>query len=455
MELRPIQIDPVNIGVEVLTSKRQRREVLVLPCAFGKSLIISHIAQKLPLDGNILVLQPDSQLLLQNLNKYEMYGNKASVYSASQNRKEFGRVIYATSKSINEQFLKEADIKYVILDEADFSTKNGTTLNTLLKGYSILGLTATPFYIETNGYGSFIRIQTRTKNALFNDIVHVVQMKTMIELGYWSEIRYETVEKKFNRERLKLNSTGTEFEETVLINEFEQEDLFSEILRVIKSIPKNEPILVFIPSVDYFEDLIKKVPSASLVSSRTPKKERESRIKCFLEGDLQILCNSYLLGVGFDSPSLLNIVDALPTNSFRTHIQKVLRGVRICPEKGKTHCKVFDLAGNSDKFGKDLSEYTIDWVPKYGWGLFKGDRIISDVPIQSQRVVTKQDIINNGGKLPTALEYKETQTIINVGKYKGKKISEVVYKDVRYLRWMFENKVGGEDFVKILTKLFY
>jgi DNA repair protein RadD len=455
VELRPIQIDPVNIGVEVLTSKRQRRELLVLPCAFGKSLVISHIVQKLPEDGNVLVLQPSSELLTQNILKYEMYGNKASVYSASKGKKEFGRVIYATSKSVNEQFFKEADIKYVILDEADFSTKDGTRLNELLKSYNILGLTGTPFYIETNGYGSFIKIQTRTKNALFNDIVHVVQMKTMIELGYWSEIRYETVEKRFNREKLKLKSTGLEFEETVLINEFEEEDLFDEILRIIKTVPKNESILIFIPSVDYFEDLIKKVPSASLVSSKTPKKERGGRIKCFLEEDLQIMCNSYLLGVGFDFPNLRVIIDALPTNSFRTHIQKVLRGVRICPEKGKTHCKVYDLAGNSDKFGKDLSEYTIEWLPKYGWGLFKGDRLMSDVAIQSQRVITKDDIIKNGGKVPTALDYKETQTAISVGKYKGNKLSQVMYKDVRYLRWMWENKVGGEELGKVLTKLFY
>lgn len=455
MKLREIQKDPVKFGLEVLTSKRQRRELLVLPCSFGKSLIISHIAQGLPQEGNVLVLNPSAELLTQNLNKYEMYGNKASVWSAGEGRKEFGRVIYATSKSINEQFLQEANIKYVILDESDYSTKAGTELNRLLKGYNLLGLTATPFYVETNGYGSYIRIQTRTKGALFNDIVQVVQMKQMVELGYWSDIRYEKVDKKFNREKLKLNSTGLEFEESVLINEFEEEDLFEEVLRIIKSVPKEESILVFIPSVEFFSELISKVPSATLVSSKTSKKDRKSRIQCFLSGDIQTAINTNILTTGFDFPNLRVIIDCLPTNSFRTHIQKVLRGVRICTDKGKTHCKVFDLAGNSDKFGTDLTEYTIEWLRGYGWGLFKGDRLMSDVPIQSQRIVTKQDIINNGGKLPNALEYKETQTIINVGKYKGKKISDVMYKDVRYLRWMMENGVGSEDLKKVLIKLFY
>lgn len=455
MQLRPIQIDPVKIGVDILTSKFKRRELIVAPCGFGKSLIISHIALNLPKDGNILVTQPSAELLNQNLAKYEMYGNKASVYSGGQNRKEFGRVIYATSKSLNEEFFKQADIKYVILDEADIETKNGTSLNSLLKNYNVVGLTATPLHYEVNGYGSFIKIQTTTKNALFKNIAHVVQMKTMVDLGYWSDIRYEGVKKKFNRDLLELNSTGREFTDTVLIKEFEKNDLFNEVVKIIKNIPKTESILVFIPSVDYFEKLIEDVPNSTLVSSKTPKKERDRRVKQFLEGDIQVMFNTGILTTGFDYPNLRNIIDALPTNSFRTHMQKVLRGVRICNEKNKTHCSIYDLSGNSDKFGTDLSTYTIEEISKYGWALLKNNVLMSDVPIQSKRVITKQDIINNNGKVPSRLEKEELEFVITLGKYKGKKLSQVIYKDARYLKWMYENKVGGEKLVKILTKLFY
>ena len=70
---RDYQEEAVRIGLEVLRDPKGRKEVIVAVAASGKSLIIGGIANELT-DGNILVLQPDKNILEQNLSKIESFG---------------------------------------------------------------------------------------------------------------------------------------------------------------------------------------------------------------------------------------------------------------------------------------------------------------------------------------------------------------------------------------------
>ena len=114
--LRPYQVDAVEAGVRFFLDKAARYNALMmLPTGSGKSLCIAGIAQRL--DGPVLVFQPSKEILEQNLAKYESYGNRAAVYSASFNRKEIDHVTFATIGSVKNKADLFRAFRYIIIDE--------------------------------------------------------------------------------------------------------------------------------------------------------------------------------------------------------------------------------------------------------------------------------------------------------------------------------------------------
>ena len=81
MKLRENQIEPVTIGVEFFKLPKMAPSIIVAPTAFGKSIVIAHIARGI--GEKVLVLQPSKELLEQNYNKFIFFGGDASIYSAS------------------------------------------------------------------------------------------------------------------------------------------------------------------------------------------------------------------------------------------------------------------------------------------------------------------------------------------------------------------------------------
>ena len=94
MKLRDYQIEPVAVGIEYFNTKKMAPSIIVAPTAFGKSIVIAHIANGI--GEKVLVIQPSKELLEQNYNKLITLGGKASIYSASMGEKEIGDITYAT-----------------------------------------------------------------------------------------------------------------------------------------------------------------------------------------------------------------------------------------------------------------------------------------------------------------------------------------------------------------------
>lgn len=98
MVLRDNQVEPVQKGIDFFKQKKSVPSIILAPCAFGKSLVISKIAHEV--GEKMLVLQPSAELLEQNLEKLRILGGDAAVFSASLGRKEMGNLVYATIGSI-------------------------------------------------------------------------------------------------------------------------------------------------------------------------------------------------------------------------------------------------------------------------------------------------------------------------------------------------------------------
>lgn len=440
----------IEVGLEVLTSQKPRSEVIVAPVAAGKSIIIAEIVKRLPKDGNVLIIQPNKELTEQNIEKIESKGVKVSTYSASLNKKDLGRITYATPGSIDVVKFKKFGFKYCCIDESDHGTKEGTKLKKNIRDIgikNILGFTATPIYMQQTMEGSVMKIMTRTRGAMFKDICHVIQIEEIVRNKRWSELKY--IEYEFDSKGLILNSTGSDFTEESIITNYVETDAETKILSIINTLGK-ERALIFVPGIENVNSLFKHLKAKGLrvgyLHSKVTQSERETSIKGFREGDIQYLINSQILGVGYDDPTLENLIDAYPTNSARINYQKIGRIVRTGKKVGKVHC----ISGNYEKFGS-IEDITFENVENYGWGMFVKGFLASGIPMKENIKITKEDLIkgnvikstqNTKNKRYTTFDFEYQGDLssdkVSFGKYKGLTVDEIYKKDRGYLNWVYK-----------------
>ena len=68
LTLRNNQIEPVERGIAYFSEKKPVPSIIVAPTAFGKSIVIAHIAKGV--GEKVLVIQPSKELLEQNYEKF-------------------------------------------------------------------------------------------------------------------------------------------------------------------------------------------------------------------------------------------------------------------------------------------------------------------------------------------------------------------------------------------------
>ena len=105
-----------DAAVSAFTSERKGNGLLILPTGAGKSLVIADIAHRL--NGPLLILQPQKEILEQNFEKLQSYGCwDCSIYSASVGVKDINRITFATIGSVMNHMDDFAHFENVIIDE--------------------------------------------------------------------------------------------------------------------------------------------------------------------------------------------------------------------------------------------------------------------------------------------------------------------------------------------------
>ena len=280
---------------------------------------------------------------------------------------------------------------------------------------------------------------TKIKGKLFTTIAYVHQMNSMLDDKHWTPIEYRVIEQddKF----LKVNSSGSDYTEESMRKFYEGNDLATQIIDNVDYCLSegSKSILVFVPTIEEAVSLSKKIPGSESVSSLTPKKERDRIISGFKNRGIHVVVNVGILTTGFDYPELDTIILARSTMSFALYYQMIGRGVRIHDNKEKT--VVIDLSENFERFGK-VEDFTVDFIEGYGWGLFKGESLMSNYPIDAKHRPQKRNLVrveNANIAKPISKTLKVGDSLLPVGKYKNESLSTVLAKDKNYLVWMYEN----------------
>jgi len=457
MKLRPYQEKILNDTLDYINNPANKGVggLVVAPMASGKSLMIGSIANAV--EGGVLVIQPSVELLHQNLEKYEFYGSKASIYSAKAGVKEIGKVTFATIGSIYKKAneFKKMGVETVLIDEAQYAP---TVSNSMYKQFlkvlrpkNIIGFTATPCRLYAMGtrednYSVLNLITNRIKNEhpIFKKMVSVLQVQEIYK-EFWSPINYELYD--FDTKTLRLNSTGSEYTEESIKKAIAEQGINNHIYNRVMDLNKQgiTKILVFNDCLETANKMASLIPNSAVLSSHTTPEERTRIVEEFKQGKIWNVFNYTILQAGFDYPELQAVIIGRPTNSYVFYMQSCGRGVRIHPNKKDV--RIIDYCNNVKKFGK-LEELTVEYVKNHGWGMFSNNKLLTGVRMGTM-TVTKDDLLGNvhGKQEPDDIKFW-------FGKHNGKKPSEV---PLNYLRWVNgEMKIKGsssEKMIRLITQV--
>jgi DNA repair protein RadD len=353
-ELRDYQAEAAERGLRYFKSQTDKKPVIeVLPTGSGKSLVIAEVARRL--NEPILIFQPSKEILEQNYKKllnYEFYDT--SIFSASFNQKEISLVTFATIGSVISKPELFRQFKNIMVDECHFVNSKGGMYKQFfdIVGEKILGLTATPYRLTTDGYGgSMLKFITRTRPRIFHDVIYHVQNKNLYDRGYLAKLDYFQI-KGFDTSKLELNSTGADYTDNSVRKYYEEISFEKRLIKVINRLLEigRKNILIFTRFTKEAENLARNIPGAATVSAETSMKEREGILNDFISGEIKVIANVGVLTTGFDYPELETIVIARPTRSLALYYQMIGRGIRPHPFKEKT--MIVDLCDNFSRFGK-------------------------------------------------------------------------------------------------------
>ncbi len=439
--LRPRQEEAVNKIDTFITNSKKNHGLFVYPTSFGKSLVISNLASKYP-NKYFINVTNSKELLKQNYEKYTSYGFEAEICSASLNSKNVGKVTFATITTLSK-FVKFFEDKEVIIidDEAQEGSKTGSQLHSFvkqLKNYKLVGVTATPFRLSQGMEGTSLKMMNRDRSCIYKSIEDVVQISEVVEQNYWSKLLYEV--KDVDEESLQLNTTGTEFTDDSIQKFKEENDINNRVVEEIEQLLSQgrKSILVSVPFISDAQEIALKLDSCEAVYSGMDTKDRDRIIDSFKSLKLKVIVQCRILSVGFDHPQLDAIIMAKPTNSLTFYYQYLGRGVRIHPDK--KDCVVVDLSGNFKRFGKIETISIENSELTKGWAVFNEDMLLSNYPLNTTNRPTKKSLqVKLNWEIESTKDSSSDLTFY-FGKYKDKKISEVMKENKSYLTWLLDQK---------------
>lgn len=455
--LRENQTEPINKAIQFFTEKKPKPSLIVLPTAWGKSILTAFVAKNS--NDKMIVLQPSKELLEQNYLKYcSLCGDfalNAGIYSASFGRKDIAHITYATIGSIKSLGAKFKSLGFtkMLIDEAHLYPREANSmLGRFLKESGIthvLGITATPVKLQTNrdkdgqNFSKLVMLTSRSKKGnFFKDIIHVGQVAEMVRLGFWSPLQYETA--GFDSSLLVFNSSKSEYTEESVQRAYDANGGSEQIVQALDRHSDRRHILVFVPSVEDAITLSKKYPNSAVIYGEMDKTERSQVIARFRAGEIRVIFNVRVLSTGFDYTGIDCFVLGVSTASIALYYQIIGRATRIDPEK--TDALIVDLGGNVERFGR-VEDITFEQGKM--WRMFgTGGRLLSGIPISDIGHYTREDTRAIDARAEAPIE------IMPFGKYKGNRIADI---PLDYRQWMirsFEWNARNEKLRKsILTTL--
>lgn len=358
--------------------------------ASGKSWMIAELSKRV---GKCLILCMSKELVEQDAEKIRAVGANCSIYSASCGEKIISDITVATINSIRKvpQYCQGFDL--IIVDEVDAVPVDNKD-SMYMKFFSqvkkpVMGLTGTAFrtaYSYSRLRNGDVIQKTHVKSLdqfkFWWKIIHGISYKELLDLGRVAPIQYSVADT--DQSMLRVNSTGLDYtDESLADYGLTNRRRVVECINGALNVWKCKRVLVAVPNIEEAEAIARQC-GGETVHSKMSKKERESIITKFKNGEVKVIVQVLVLNVGFDLPTLDCVIFARPSKSLRIWCQFVMRGGRVDPENPEKVCKCIDMGGMIKLYGR-IEDVKVQGGTVYGTYGSISDKALNQVNITEMK----------------------------------------------------------------------
>lgn len=359
LTLRGYQSDVID-EITTAAAGGARRIILVAPTGSGKTCIASKIISHAVSTGHrVLFLAHRRELVSQASEKLTEICVDNSVLMSGEPYDPTLPVIVSSLQTLHAWAIRRRKVSLpkadlVIFDEVHHLFTSGTWQK-ILDAYPtahILGLTATP--INRRGEGM---------EHCADAMVKCPTIQELTDLGFLVPARYfcPTIP-----DLAKIRIQAGDYNAGQLEERMDQPNLIGDILENWSRICPNRKTLVFASGVKHSIHIAEGFRSIGIkaehIDGNTPSVERDSIVRRFKDGDIQVLSNCSVFTEGFDCPEAAALVFARPTKSLLLYLQVAGRVLR--PYPGKENCIIIDHAGVYYEHGPVSQDWP--WKLEYG-----------------------------------------------------------------------------------------
>lgn len=326
MELRPYQIDAVN---NIRDSLRTHKSVVfTIGCGAGKSVIAGDIAKKATDKGNRVLF------LVHRLELCEQISDTFFTLCGVDPELCDIMMIQTARRKLD----KIAKPVLIIVDEAHMFNKAYEKVFSFFSDSLKIGFTATPCRLNQGGLGN-----------LFEDLRTSVSTRWLIEHKYLSNYRYFSFPLI---DTSKLHTRAGEFVQEEVEKLLENRAVYSGTLKQYQRLTPGKKTMIYCSSIKaskaIVDEFLKAGITAAHVDGNTPKAQREKIVESYRQGEITVVSNVDLFGVGFDDKDIEVTILLRPTQSLALAVQQNMRCMRY--KEGKTAI-ILDCCGNVVRHG--------------------------------------------------------------------------------------------------------
>ena len=338
-----------------------------MPTGTGKTRLFTSIIRDINVWGlrhninyRILIIAHRSELIEQSSRSLDKYRIRHGVLAGTmKDKRDLTQAIQVASIQTithpsNRCLIEDLQFDFIIIDEAHHAVANSyQKLWEFCPDSKKLGVTATPWRMNNSGFAK-----------IFDAYIPSMSIKEFIHKGWLAAYQYYSIPN--NSEIIKSIESIREFDiegdykSSALIEVFDTSKIRAQLYDSYAKNALGKKGIIYSISREHSEHICAQYRSRNVkienIDSKTPAKQRESVIKAFKDGDIDIIVNVDIFSEGFDCPDIEFIQLARPTKSLVKYIQQVGRGLR---KNGDKRCVILDNVGMYSRFG--LPDEDRDW----------------------------------------------------------------------------------------------
>ncbi|MBR1850987.1 MAG: DEAD/DEAH box helicase [Bacteroidales bacterium] len=244
------------------------------------------------------------------------------------------------------QWEQDTNFDFIIIDEAHHSPADSyQRIRQAWPNARLLGVTATPCRLNHQPF-----TDTYDKLILSQPVYRFIEQNYLCNYEYFS-IRPDS-QMQYKIDHLKTDFSG-DYDELEMERLLNQDRIRAGILETYERFAKGKKGIVYTINRKHNEMLATLFSQhgyrVAYIDSLTPKEERNSAVKEFRKGEIDIIFNVNIFSEGFDCPDVEFIQLCRPTKSLSMYLQQVGRGFRIA--WGKEKVLFLDNVGLYNRFG--------------------------------------------------------------------------------------------------------